>query len=115
MSGAGVSARASVGSGGGGRAIEDLAVVRAVVSAKLAAHRVRVLLFGSWARGEAREGSDIDVAVLPVAPLPVGLLAELREELEEASVVARVDVVDLREASPELRRAVEREGVPWIE
>ena len=99
----------------GASAAEDLAVARAIVTARLAGHQVKVYLFGSWARGEAREGSDVDLAVLAIAPLPVGLLAELREELEESSIVARVDVVDLADASPELRAEVEREGIPWIE
>lgn len=33
------------------------------------------LLFGSWARGEARPGSDVDVAIMPLEDWP--LAAEL--------------------------------------
>lgn len=46
--------------------------VRRLVLAELAGLPVRVFLFGSWARGEARPDSDVDVAVRPMAPLPWG-------------------------------------------
>ena len=55
----------------------DLDEVRRVVLRGLAGRTAKVYLFGSWARGEASRVSDIDVAVLPVDPLPIGLLAEI--------------------------------------
>ena len=39
----------------------------------------------------------------------------LREALEEARVVRRVDLVDLAEAEPAFRERVLREGIPWAE
>jgi hypothetical protein len=53
------------------------------------------------------------VAVLPLEPLPPGLLSGIREALEESTVLPNVDLVDLTEAEPALREQVEREGVPW--
>jgi predicted nucleotidyltransferase len=73
----------------------------------------RVYLFGSWARGEARRLSDIDVAIDPATPLPRGTLARLREQLEESSVPYHVDVVDLSRTDPAFRRRVLAEGVLW--
>jgi predicted nucleotidyltransferase len=87
--------------------------VRRIVLAGLGAARVRVYLFGSRATGGAREGSDIDVAVLPLEPLTPGLLARIRDAPEESRVPWTVDLVDLSTASPALREHVEREGVPW--
>ncbi len=72
-----------------------------------------VYLFGSFARGTARRGSDIDLAVLPRADAAQGALSRLREALEESWVPYRVDVVDLREADPAFRERVLKEGVRW--
>ncbi len=72
---------------------------------------MRVVLFGSWARGEARPGSDVDVAIKRRGPLSPGILAELRQRQEESSIPQRVDLVDLDDAPEALRAAVEREGV----
>lgn len=87
--------------------------VRAIVERELSGHAVDVYLFGSWARGEARRTSDIDVAVLPKGELAWAILSRLREALEESSVPYAVDVVDLREVSAEFRARVLREGVRW--
>lgn len=90
-----------------------LAAVRQAVLEVLKGLPVRVVLFGSWARGEARPGSDVDVAVQRRGPLPPGVLAELRQRLEESTIPQRVDIVDLDDAPQALRAAVEREGVEW--
>lgn len=91
----------------------DLRQVRRIVLEGLAGHRARVWLFASQARGQPRRTSDIDVAVLPLEPLPPGLLSGIREALEDSTVLPSVDLVDLSEAEPALREHVEREGIPW--
>ncbi|MBM4259518.1 MAG: nucleotidyltransferase domain-containing protein [Deltaproteobacteria bacterium] len=90
-----------------------LAEVRRIVLAAVGDKKVRVYLFGSWARGEATRISDIDVALDPQTTLPRGTLAQLRERLEESHVPYRVDVVDLTHTSPEFRQRVIAEGVLW--
>jgi hypothetical protein len=81
----------------------------------LAAHEPRVLtayLFGSWARGTHRAGSDVDVAVLFAEPRPrtlLGLPTELEAALS-ASVGRDVQVVDLERASPDLVHRVLADG-----
>jgi hypothetical protein len=72
-----------------------------------------VYLFGSWARGEERRTSDIDIAVRPEGPLPAGILRSLRDLLEEAPIPYRVDVVDLREADGALWERIKKEGILW--
>ncbi len=49
---------------------KQLVRVRKIVLDGLRGHQVRVYLFGSAAQGLAGPGSDIDVAVLPLKPLP---------------------------------------------
>ena len=91
----------------------DLDEARRIVLEGLRPHAARVWLFGSRARGEPGRASDIDVAVLPEAPLPVGLLQEIREALESSQILYSVYLVDLTTAEPSLCKAVFRDGVPW--
>lgn len=92
---------------------QALADVRRIVCETLGGEGATVYLFGSWARGEATRLSDIDVAIDSPLPLSRGVLARLRERLEESHVPYHVDVVDLTKAMPELRRRVLAEGVLW--
>lgn len=91
----------------------DLQLARGIIRAYLPPETAEVRLFGSRARGDARRWLDIDIAVAPKGELPVGLLAELREALEQSSLLLDVDVVDLLEADEKVREAVRREGIPW--
>lgn len=86
------------------------AVIARVLGPLLTTGQIRVWLFGSRARGDALPRSDLDLAF--EGELPVGLLARVREALEESRVLCGVDLVDLRNADPGLRQVVLREGLP---
>lgn len=92
---------------------DDVEAARRIVVKFLAPQRARLFLFGSRARGVARRTSDIDVAVLPEAPLIPGTLARLREALEESDIPYRVEVIDLSTVSEAFRRSILAEGIPW--
>jgi len=66
-------------------------------------------LFGSEARGQARPGSDVDLAALFSRPVPAEALFAARFDLETLFGRA-VDLVDLRRASPALGLQVLRHG-----
>ncbi len=70
-----------------------------------------IRVFGSFARGQAREGSDLDLLV-EAGPnttpfFPGGLVADLEDELRR-----RVDVVEERGLHPLLRDDILKEAVP---
>ncbi len=66
-------------------------------------------VFGSFARGEARPGSDIDIVFESDRP-NLFRTARMRAELEEL-LAAPVDIVRLRERmNPNLREAILREA-----
>lgn len=93
----------------------DLDAVRRIVLGGLRGLRARVFLFGSRARGDHRATSDIDVAILPLEPIPPGVLAGIRETLEESHVPFFVDLIDLSEAPSGLREQALREGIEWTD
>ena len=84
-----------------------------MVLGALGEHDAAVWLFGSCARGEARQHSDIDIAILQQDDLPSGFFAELAADLEESTLPYDVDLVDLRRADAALVDEVRREGVKW--
>lgn len=77
-------------------------------------HPARVYLFGSMAAGTFRAGSDCDVGIEPLRDFPAGLLASLRERLEESSIPFPIDVVDLSLASAAFHEQVKKDGKLWI-
>ena len=94
----------------GKRVIEEL---RRMVLAALGERDAEVWLFGSCARGEVLQHSDIDIAILPREKLPSAFFSELAESVEESSIPYDVDIVDLRSAAPTLIDEVRRECVKW--
>jgi uncharacterized protein len=76
-----------------------------------------VYLFGSTARGAARPGSDVDVAVLfdaPPSPTLSGPRLVIEGDLERA-LGAPVDLVVLNDAPVDLRARVLRDGALLID
>ncbi|MGO4883791.1 MAG: nucleotidyltransferase family protein [Bryobacteraceae bacterium] len=85
---------------------------RAAILEIAARHGVRrVRVFGSFARGDARTDSDLDLLIEagphPPPWFPGGLLADLEEELGR-----RVDVAEEITLDPRIRTRVLREAVP---
>lgn len=69
------------------------------------------LLFGSRARGEARRGSDVDVAILPAAhDMSLAEENRLGAALERAAR-APVDLVRIDRAPAALRWRIARDGI----
>jgi uncharacterized protein len=92
------------------RAIGEL---RRMVLAALSQRAAEVWLFGSSARGDTRQHSDIDIAILPRGEFPSGFFGELAADIEESTIPYDVDLVDLRHADPALLAAVRAEGMKW--
>jgi predicted nucleotidyltransferase len=94
------------------RNIENyLNMVRQILLQRLSPYNAKLLLFGSMARGDFWRASDIDVAVLPDKKLPVGLLSELREQLEDSNIPYRVELVDLSTVSKNFAKRVMETGI----
>lgn len=90
---------------------EDVIGLLRAEAANLAPFGVRFLaVFGSVARGEAGEASDVDVLVEFDGPATFRRYMDLRFFLEDR-LGRRVDLVTLRSLRDELRPAVEQEAI----
>lgn len=75
-------------------------------------YRVKVYLFGSYAKGNFTGQSDIDIAIESQEDI-AEMITILRYTLEESNLPQKVDVIYLNEF-PEFKRIVEKEGKLWI-
>jgi predicted nucleotidyltransferase/DNA-binding XRE family transcriptional regulator len=102
----------AVPSAGKGQSLRDLVADRRdQVLAVAAAHGIEeVRLFGSAARGDEHDGSDIDLLVDLPAGTSLLAVSALRRELE-AVLGVPVDVVPLDGIKPHLRKRVLAEAV----
>jgi len=87
--------------------------IRDVVLKAMKDENANIYLFGSWARGNARHSSDVDIAVEGMAGDISAKIAALREDLEESTIPYQVDVVDMSRASEVLCEEIRREGILW--
>jgi predicted nucleotidyltransferase len=70
----------------------------------------RVLLFGSRARGDAEERSDIDIAIEAPDISPTSWVKLVIEMEDHINTLLPMDVVRFEEASTELKGNILREG-----
>ena len=85
----------------------------AIVEGILAEHvpECEVRAFGSRATWNAKDYSDLDLAIIGGEPLPRGTLARLKEAFEESPLPMRVDVVDWHAIADGFREAIESDCV----
>ncbi len=89
-------------------------VLISIISALLKKHRAeKAILFGSYARQEAEERSDIDLVIIGGSRFDPTDVFVIAEELHRATGKA-VDVYELCESdqTSDFYRAILREGVP---
>lgn len=92
---------------------KDLELTKRLIIQSLQNQPVQIWLFGSRAWGGSRRSSDIDIGILPLAPLYPGCLTELQEELERSPVLPRVELFDLTSVDAAFRDKVIQQGIAW--
>lgn len=92
-----------------------LELVKQTVLRALADKPAAVYLFGSFARGEEKPTSDIDVAIRYESPQPPETLLDLRAALNAAGIPREVEIVEITEDDAALISRVQREGIVWRE
>ncbi len=70
-----------------------------------------VWAFGSRAKWNAKEYSDLDLAVITGQPLSLSASAALADDFSESDLPFKVDVVDWATTSASFREVIERDKV----
>lgn len=91
---------------------KELALVQDILRTGLPHGAAKVWAFGSRAKGTAKRGSDLDLAIDTGLPLPFSAKVHLAEAFEEAPLPFRVDIVDLFTVSPEFRALIDAHKLP---
>jgi uncharacterized protein len=66
----------------------------------------KVFLFGSWAKGNALETSDIDIGILGKKKVKWSLMARILEKIESIPTLRSIDVVDLNSVDKNFKNNV---------
>ncbi len=74
---------------------------------------IRIMLFGSRARGDFDRRSDIDIGILPGKKYDSKKLIFLKEKLENMNIPYNVDIVDISKVSEIFRKKALKEGEIW--
>jgi hypothetical protein len=89
----------------------SLELLKDIVEEVFKGEDVMIILFGSRARGDYFETSDMDVGIVPGRGMDKSKITLLRERIENSSIPYKVDIVDLSLASNEFIQEALKEGV----
>ena len=70
------------------------------------------VLFGSHARGDALETSDIDIGIIGKRIAPWEEMVEIKQEIENIQTLRSVEVVDLNSVSEKFKKKALSEAMP---
>ena len=87
----------------------ELETVRGILREHTPGNDVRA--FGSRVSRNARETSDLDLALMTDEPLSIARMAALRASFTESDLPFRVDIVDWANTSESFRKVIECEHV----
>lgn len=73
----------------------------------------KVYLFGSRARKDHSEGSDIDIALDAGSKIDYKIIYKIKDELEESTIPLFVDIVDLNFADEKIKKEINRDKIIW--
>ena len=88
---------------------EILAEVAGIVASYLP--DAQIFLFGSRAKGDARETSDFDIAVDAGSKISLGVIARIKDEIDELRTLKSIDIIDLNRVNPKFKTIIRKSGV----
>lgn len=74
-----------------------------------------IYLFGSRARGDYTERSDIDIAIDLGRKMEFEEIAKARGVLEGLNTSEKIDIVDLNRVSDTMQKFILKDGIVWKE
>ncbi|NUQ82280.1 MAG: nucleotidyltransferase domain-containing protein [Bacteroidetes bacterium] len=92
---------------------EALILIKNKVLSVFPADRYTVFLFGSRVTGHANQFSDYDIGVIGPERIPITILGDLKEQLDESIIPCFFDVVDFSRVSERFYRTATEQVEIW--
>ena len=92
---------------------EYLSIIKEAVVTSLKDDKVKIVLFGSRARGDNQRCSDVDIGIIPVGKFNKDRITLLKEKVEDLNIPYKVEIVNLSEVSEEFKTEAMRNAVVW--
>jgi uncharacterized protein len=73
----------------------------------------KVILYGSRARGDFRDGADIDIALDMGKKMDILIISKIVGDLEESNIPIFFDIVDFWAVSESLQKEIVKDGIVW--
>jgi predicted nucleotidyltransferase len=77
------------------------------------APNAKIIVYGSRARQDAREGSDIDIALDSGSKIDTLIMSYITGDLEESNLVIPFDIVDFHAMPEDMQENIIKDGVKW--
>lgn len=91
---------------------DHLQIVEHILEKNIPNHQVWI--FGSRAKGTAKNTSDLDICIKGERPLILNTLAHLRSDFSESNLPYKVDVVDWCEINEDFKKIIEKDKIPLL-
>lgn len=93
--------------------MDNLSRLKEMINEHFNGQNVRVILFGSRARGNSRTSSDVDIAIVPYGKYNKHIIATLKEKIENSTIPYKVEIINLNEVSKEFKEEILKDSVIW--
>jgi predicted nucleotidyltransferase len=87
--------------------------IKKIVLEYLKNENVKVILFGSRARGDDSSVSDVDIGIIPVSTIDSKKITLLREKIENMNIPYKVEIIDFSMTSKSFREEALKDSVTW--
>ena len=89
-----------------------LSTIKKILWQHLDKTRDKAFIFGSWAIGDNRKWSDIDIGIESKKKLSLHLISRLQEAFEESNLPYAVDVVDFSGTTEQFKTVAKQAVIP---
>lgn len=90
-----------------------LDILKKLVLTSLKDEKIKIILFGSRARGDNNTRSDVDIGLIPYGNINAKKITLLKEKIEDLNIPYKIEVVDFSETSESFKKEAMRKAVIW--
>jgi len=87
---------------------KTLTSIKKILFSKLDQTKDKVFIFGSWAIGNNRKFSDIDIGIESKNPKIDNLISHLKEDLEESDIPYMIDLVNFKDTTKQFKQVAKQ-------